>query len=1493
MKLKPLFSFIILFLFNYSFGQLSSQQAVVGVETSATSNYESPEKWLQESFGSFDQTQEEKTLRDANSKHFRNGDGTITALIAAGNINYKEGGQWKTIFHSIEQSSTGFTNIHNLFKTYYPLNANGHVLTKLPNGSEFKDLLYMRMYFQTGTTQMEVKNISSSPGNSNFNQLTYSNVYGQGIDLRLTQNTTHRKLDYLISSKNALGTIPNNAEWLVFEEKVELPNGWTAQIAGNRIEVKDVNGQVQIIFEKPVFKDSPVHTHEEELIANVDHTNCSANHKGHELIGNYELVQIGNLLTIKTKVPLSWMLDEGRVYPVIIDPTVNCVPDNAANWTGYHTTTSGSNTYTDGSANFTSTNITNSVSDLMILGRYDLDKVYNSWMKFNINSVPDNACINSASVNYRISYNFSNDPPNCQVNVRLRQMSTDPSVAFSGANNTARLADIRDGDIYQTQNLAAGSTGTGWRSVGLVSNLFHLTNQLPVNWFAVGINSYSGGPHTSCYLESFGHSSTDKPFLAVTYTPAYQVQFSGLTPITFCAGQTQNVSVTVTNVGCMPWTSGGSTPNNVNFSWWGSWQAGNDANPRQYPFSGLAPGASQVVTFSVTAPAAPGSYSIQTDLVRELDCWFRGNSAPSCGPGNIDYIIPITVNPVALVNAGSDVSSCSGGNIVLNGSVTPATYSTSATATFAGGNSSSQYDTGPTTATNSPCPINLTVNIPAGATITSVNVNYAMVALGGGYMSEQRSYLQCTSAGGLKEGSIHSGTGGSGGTQNYSRTGLNIANGVSGGGAINFSLHAFRTWGGSNCSATNNYVNNNTFTVTVFYTVPTPVTWSGGPIVSGGSTLTPTVNPIITTTYTLTSTLNSCNATDQLTVTINPSATPPTSISATNPLHPAYCHGNTVNLTSVGGTAAGAGIVDVWYEHSCNTVVEETWSTSPLLNPGWWIGSTTINSANGILNVTSTGTDPMIYLGNLSINPDVYRYVQVQYRYVSGPATPGMQVFFENGSGLAESRSQRGSMIMDGSWHYLNLDMSLNYSNVNSGWIGGGTVTGLRFDFCENTGMVMEFDFFLVSESRMIGNQANLVLNPGDTYYPTTSTQYFTRKIDNCGATNCASTNVNLPPLGTNLSLDGENETCLVNQMGWVHFYHTSGRLIASVNSGGQNLGNVTITSYVEGAPASVPACGFPLNTDYITAYMQRHWVVTPQFQPATPVQVKLPFNNVEFTNLVGVANTNPNGNDNLLVPNDLKLTKYSGPLNVNDDAVDNCPSNGGSGGATIHTQTGTNVTTLYSLVTGAQYAEYPVPSFSELWLHGSLLNSPLPVELALLAAVCEENGNDVKVRWTTASEQNSSHFTVERSVDGINWIILGTVNAAGTSTSNLNYEMIDSDTRGYSVIYYRLNQFDNNGASKVYGPISAECLNEQLDFEVFPNPAGTDVTVVLHGEHQEGETSIHITDINGKEVKTIFYSEQVGKLISVDLRNLEQGIYIVRLVNGEENNQFVRLIKQ
>jgi uncharacterized protein (TIGR02145 family) len=111
----------------------------------------------------------------------------------------------------------------------------------------------------------------------------------------------------------------------------------------------------------------------------------------------------------------------------------------------------------------------------------------------------------------------------------------------------------------------------------------------------------------------------------------------------------------------------------------------------------------------------------------------------------------------------------------------------------------------------------LTVTIPVGAIITSVNVVYNMVATNGAYMSEQRSFMRCISSGGVTEPAVYSGVGVSTGTYSYNRTSLKIANNVIGGGNIQFELHAFRTYLGSGSNTTYSYVDNNSWQITVNY----------------------------------------------------------------------------------------------------------------------------------------------------------------------------------------------------------------------------------------------------------------------------------------------------------------------------------------------------------------------------------------------------------------------------------------------------------------------------------------------------------------------------------------------------------------------------------------------------------------------------------------------------------------------------------------------------
>ncbi len=132
----------------------------------------------------------------------------------------------------------------------------------------------------------------------------------------------------------------------------------------------------------------------------------------------------------------------------------------------------------------------------------------------------------------------------------------------------------------------------------------------------------------------------------------------------------------------------------------------------------------------------------------------------------------------------------------------------------------STFNNNPTTASNALEAGQMTVTIPQGATITGVDVAYNLTSHGGAWMSEQRSFLRCVSDGGTTESQVYSGTSNSGGTIEYERTELDIANNVVGGGDIEFELHVFRTWGGSGSNTQYVYVPNNTWKIIVYYELP-------------------------------------------------------------------------------------------------------------------------------------------------------------------------------------------------------------------------------------------------------------------------------------------------------------------------------------------------------------------------------------------------------------------------------------------------------------------------------------------------------------------------------------------------------------------------------------------------------------------------------------------------------------------------------------------------
>jgi hypothetical protein len=185
---------------------------------------------------------------------------------------------------------------------------------------------------------------------------------------------------------------------------------------------------------------------------------------------------------------------------------------------------------------------------------------------------------------------------------------------------------------------------------------------------------------------------------------------------------------------------------------------------------------------------------------------------------------------------------------------------------------------------------------------------------------------------------------------------------------------------------------------------------------------------------------------------------------------------------------------------------------------------------------------------------------------------------------------------------------------------------------------------------------------------------------------------------------------------------------------------------------------------------------------------------------------------------------------------------------------------------------------------------SGLPIELTLFNSNCSEIGTTIN--WQTASEHHSASFDVEKSRDGNNWSLLESIQAAGNSTTLVDYKVVDSE-KATDVVYYRLNQIDLNGESKTFGPISANCF-ETNDFTaiVFPNPASGMVTVEMNTPIAQ-TVSIQICGTDGKAImQTTNKLEQGTTQIPLSVERLKAGVYTVK-VYGENTMKTIKLIVQ
>lgn len=184
----------------------------------------------------------------------------------------------------------------------------------------------------------------------------------------------------------------------------------------------------------------------------------------------------------------------------------------------------------------------------------------------------------------------------------------------------------------------------------------------------------------------------------------------------------------------------------------------------------------------------------------------------------------------------------------------------------------------------------------------------------------------------------------------------------------------------------------------------------------------------------------------------------------------------------------------------------------------------------------------------------------------------------------------------------------------------------------------------------------------------------------------------------------------------------------------------------------------------------------------------------------------------------------------------------------------------------------------------GNGSSATLPVTLVQFSVVYEQVQAQVRLGWTTSSEINNDFFTIERSVDAVNYEVIETVKGAGNSRERLAYVTYDPNPLP-GISYYRLKQTDFDGQSSYYKSMAIENLNKaQFGFNLVPNPGnGQQLNLVLKGEGID-QVLVSVYGHLGQMVYESVASVTDGSPLNIQLRQrLPNGIYWVKVRKGNE----------
>ncbi|MEO6188789.1 MAG: T9SS type A sorting domain-containing protein [Ginsengibacter sp.] len=182
---------------------------------------------------------------------------------------------------------------------------------------------------------------------------------------------------------------------------------------------------------------------------------------------------------------------------------------------------------------------------------------------------------------------------------------------------------------------------------------------------------------------------------------------------------------------------------------------------------------------------------------------------------------------------------------------------------------------------------------------------------------------------------------------------------------------------------------------------------------------------------------------------------------------------------------------------------------------------------------------------------------------------------------------------------------------------------------------------------------------------------------------------------------------------------------------------------------------------------------------------------------------------------------------------------------------------------------------------------SILPVKLISFNASLKDANVDLK--WSTANQENLSHFTVQRSTDGRNFNDVGMILSIANSSQTLNYTMKDDIASVNSnMVYYRLCTVDIDGRTE-YSDVRIIRLEKQTTRNIavvtYPNPVTSELLVTIPTEWQNKKVSYELINVKGQlSMKSV--NNTSSQTQSLNVSNITSGMYIMKVTCDRQSAQ-------